>query len=152
MYFSLYWTIKPQLLCQFFPAPSQICPHRTTKWYMEAVRLQCTHMHTTVSSLPHTLSFTALCKLRICLLWVSISANRKIFVNKSLVYAVKCWRISQLIAIMCILDQRGDGSCLEALQRVLHVMLATQLWLRALIQSQLQSNSQRSCLHSIKKL
>lgn len=65
---------------------------------------------------------------------------------------MKCWKVSQLIAIMCILDQRGDGLYLEVVQRVLHVMLVTQLWLQSLIESQLQSKSQRSCLHNIKKL
>lgn len=102
------------------------------------------------SPLPHTLDFISSWKLKF---WRSVKFSiwkQKIFVNKSLLYAVKCWRISQLIAIMCILDQRSDGLYLEALQRVLHVMLATQLWLQALIQSQLQSNSQRSCLHNRK--
>lgn len=132
-----------------FSAPPKIYLERM-KVVMEAV---CPHAcsHTRGSSPLRTLGFNASCKLRI---WPSMYfsiCKQKICVNKSLLCAVSCWRICQLIAIMCILDQRGDGLYLEALHRVLHVMLVTQLWLQALIQSQLQSNSQRACQHSIKK-
>lgn len=145
-------TVNLQQFCEVFLAPLKICSHRTPKWCMGKVCSHVqTHTHTSQNSpLPHTLDFISSWKLKI---WCSVKFSiwkQKIVVNKSLLYAVKCWRISQLIAIMCILDQRSDGLYLEALQRVLHVMLATQLWLQALIQSQLQSNSQRSCLHNRK--
>lgn len=112
----------PKLDCEAtdilsFSAPLKIYLQTVTKWYMEEV---CSHIcsHTRVSSPLHALSFSASYNLTI---WPSMYFcihKQKICVNKSLLYAVKCWSISQLIAVMCILDHRADGLYLEALQSV----------------------------------